>query len=258
MPCATTPTSSARRSTSWSASRARPTASRRSSQPLGAERTRAIGERLVDTLVDLHAVDPAAVGLGDFGRPEGFLDRQVRRWGKQLDASRSRELPGIDELHDAARRGSVPAPGRPDDRARRLPARQRPRHEPTTRSSAVLDWEMATLGDPLTDVGAARGLPAARRCSWTASPSPTASRAPGFTPARELRRAVRRRAAAATSATSGSTSAFAYFKLAVILEGIHYRYTHGPDRRRRLRPASARPRCPARHGTASPAAHRKS
>src|SRR4051794_6926987 len=67
---------------------------------LGETRTRAIADALVDTLVDLHAVDPATVGLGDFGRPEGFLERQLRRWKKQLDASRSRDLDGIEELHD--------------------------------------------------------------------------------------------------------------------------------------------------------------
>ncbi|NUV56164.1 phosphotransferase family protein, partial [Streptomyces coelicolor] len=50
--------------------------------PLGPERTRTAVLNLVDTLVDLHAVDPAEVGLADFGRPEGFLDRQLRRWGK--------------------------------------------------------------------------------------------------------------------------------------------------------------------------------
>src|SRR5690606_4947372 len=66
--------------------------------PRGPERTRDIALRLIDTLAALHSVDPADVGLGDFGRPEGFLERQVRRWGKQLDASRSRDLPGIDEL----------------------------------------------------------------------------------------------------------------------------------------------------------------
>ena len=68
---------------------------------------------------------PQTVGLGDFGRPEGFLDRQLRRWGKQLDASRNRELAGIDELHAALGR-ALPALPRPDRRARRLPARQRP------------------------------------------------------------------------------------------------------------------------------------
>ena len=69
--------------------------------PLGPERTRGVLLSLVDTLVELHAVDPAEAGLEDIGRPEGFLDRQLRRWGKQLDASRNRDLAGIDELHAA-------------------------------------------------------------------------------------------------------------------------------------------------------------
>lgn len=80
--------------------------------PLGERRTRDTVLSLVDTLVELHAVDPAAVGLADFGRPEGFLDRQLRRWGKQLDASRSRDLPGIDELHAALGRGLPHSPPR--------------------------------------------------------------------------------------------------------------------------------------------------
>ena len=65
-------------------------------EALGPERTRAICERMVDTLVALHAVDPEDVGLGDFGRPQGFLERQVRRWKQQLDGSRSREVAGIE------------------------------------------------------------------------------------------------------------------------------------------------------------------
>lgn len=80
--------------------------------PLGPERTRAAVLGLVDTLVDLHAVDPGAVGLGDFGRPDGFLDRQLRRWGKQLDASRNRDLAGIDELHASLGR-ELPSSPRP-------------------------------------------------------------------------------------------------------------------------------------------------
>src|SRR4051794_38745566 len=67
-------------------------------EALGESRTRAIGDRLTDTLGDLHSVDVASVGLTDFGRPDGFLGRQVRRWGQQLDASRSRDIAGIDEL----------------------------------------------------------------------------------------------------------------------------------------------------------------
>ena len=95
---------------------------------------------------------PAAVGLADFGRPEGFLARQVRRWKKQLDASRSRDLPGIDELHEAARR--------PDARRDPTPTIVHGDYRldnvlvgPDDKVAAVLDWEMATLGDPLTDVG---------------------------------------------------------------------------------------------------------
>lgn len=78
--------------------------------PLGPERTRDAVLGLVDTLVELHSVDPAEVGLADFGRPEGFLDRQLRRWGKQLDASRNRELAGIDELHAALGRALPDSP----------------------------------------------------------------------------------------------------------------------------------------------------
>src|ERR1700733_8403051 len=66
---------------------------------VGPAPARIIAERLISTLAQLHAVVPAEVGLADFGRPQGFLARQVRRWKKQLDASRSRPLAGIDELH---------------------------------------------------------------------------------------------------------------------------------------------------------------
>ena len=67
---------------------------------------------LVDTLSHLHAVDPDAIGLGDFGHPEGFLARQVRRWWQQWEASKTRELPSIEELRrrlDETRAGAVGA-----------------------------------------------------------------------------------------------------------------------------------------------------
>ncbi|MGH3432597.1 MAG: phosphotransferase family protein, partial [Thermocrispum sp.] len=77
---------------------------------LGPARTRAIATDLVDTLAALHAVDPDAVGLTGFGRPEGFLARQVKRWRQQLDASRSRELPAADELHERLAADIPPQP----------------------------------------------------------------------------------------------------------------------------------------------------
>ncbi|MFD6432164.1 phosphotransferase family protein [Streptomyces venezuelae] len=190
--------------------------------PLGPERTREAVLGLVDTLVDLHAVDPAAVGLGDFGRPDGFLDRQLRRWGKQLDASRNRELAGIDELHAALGRSLPDSPAPTvihgdyrldnvligdDDRIR-----------------AILDWEMSTLGDPLTDLGLLVMYSA--KLEVPESPVSTTAGAPGHPDPAELIERYAARSGRDVSAVSWYT-AFAWFKLAVILEGIHYRYTLG-------------------------------
>ncbi|KRB47520.1 phosphotransferase family protein [Terrabacter sp. Root181] len=192
-------------------------------QPLGAERVRAISERMVDTLVALHAVEPASVGLGDFGRPDGFLERQVRRWKQQLDASRSRDLPGIDELHERLA-GSVPAQDDPtivhgDFRLDNLLVTS------DDEVSAVLDWEMATLGDPLTDVALLEAYQTLPLMMDSVAVSDV-SRTPGFISGPELRQ----RYAAASGRDLGHLSfhlGLAYFKLAVILEGIHYRYTQG-------------------------------
>ncbi|AXL87786.1 acyl-CoA dehydrogenase [Streptomyces sp. CB09001] len=191
--------------------------------PLGPERTRAAVLNLVDTLVGLHAVDPAEVGLADFGRPDGFLDRQLRRWAKQLDASRDRDLAGIDELHATLGRElpRSPAPtvvhgdyrldnvliGGEGDEIR-----------------AILDWEMSTLGDPLTDLGllvmysSPLGMPD--------SPVSTTAQAPGHPAPAELIERYAARSGRDVSTVAWYT-AFAWFKLAVILEGIHYRYTLG-------------------------------
>ncbi|MFE2375893.1 phosphotransferase family protein [Streptomyces sp. NPDC059398] len=190
--------------------------------PLGAERTRAAVLGLVDTLVDLHAVDPEAVGLADFGRPEGFLDRQLRRWGKQLDASRNRDLPGIDELHATLGRelprSPAPTVVHGDYRLDNVLL------GPDDRINAILDWEMSTLGDPLTDLGllvmysSDLGIPE--------SPVSTTSGAAGHPSPTELVERYAARSGRDTSAIAWYT-AFAWFKLAVILEGIHYRYTLG-------------------------------
>jgi aminoglycoside phosphotransferase (APT) family kinase protein len=190
--------------------------------PLGAERTRNAVLSLVDTLVDLHAVDPEAVGLGDFGRPEGFLDRQLRRWGKQLAASRGRDLAGIDELHAALGRE---LPGSPaatvvhgDYRLDNVLIGD------DDRIKAVLDWEMSTLGDPLTDLGLL--VMYSKRLELPDSPVSTTAGAAGHPSPAELIARYAERSGRDTSAISWY-EAFAWFKLAVILEGIHYRYTLG-------------------------------
>ncbi|WP_155055443.1 phosphotransferase family protein [Streptomyces blattellae] len=200
--------------------------------PLGPERTRAAVLSLVDTLVELHAVDPASVGLADFGRPEGFLDRQLRRWGKQLDASRNRELAGIDELHAALGRDlpHSPAPTvvHGDYRLDNVligPASEANEPEKgVDEIKAILDWEMSTLGDPLTDLGllVMYGTP----LGTPDSPVSTTAEAAGHPDPAELIERYAGLSGRDVSAVSWYT-AFAWFKLAVILEGIHYRYTLG-------------------------------
>jgi aminoglycoside phosphotransferase (APT) family kinase protein len=114
---------------------------------------RAIGEGLVAVLADLHAVDPEQVGLGQFGRPEGYLERQVRRWVKQWDATRIEGVDGLDPLA-ADLAAAVPATPRSSivHGDYRLDNTMLSPHEPG-RIAAVLDWEMSTLGDPLADLG---------------------------------------------------------------------------------------------------------
>ncbi|MEZ7004680.1 phosphotransferase family protein [Streptomyces sp. AD55] len=190
--------------------------------PLGPERTRDTVLNLVDTLVALHAVEPGAVGLGDFGRPEGFLARQLRRWATQLDASRGRDLPGVDALHGALGRAlprsPAPAVVHGDFRLDNVLIGA------DGEVAAVLDWEMSTLGDPLTDLGllAMYSTP----LGMPGSPVATTAEAPGHPSPAELVERYARRSGRDVGAVAWYT-AFAWFKLAVILEGIHYRYTLG-------------------------------
>jgi aminoglycoside phosphotransferase (APT) family kinase protein len=184
-----------------------------------------LAHRLVDTLAALHHSDPESLGLNDFGRPEGFLERQVRRWSAQLESSRSRDVEGIDALRDALA-GAVPTSPAPavvhgDFRLDNLLVAPG-----VWDVAAVLDWEMATLGDPLTDLGLVLvywgegGAVASSLGPVAATPASVA----GFPDGAAL--AARYAAATGTDLTHLPWYvAFGYFKLAVILEGIHYRYT---------------------------------
>jgi len=185
-----------------------------------------IAYRMIDTLAALHRVDPYAVGLGSFGKPEGFLARQVRRWAGQLEKSRSRDLPGVDELRDglAATVPASPAPAivHGDFRLDNLlvdPAERR--------VTAVLDWEMATLGDPLTDLGLLVTYWDVLGDIDDGNPIATAiGPAAGFPSAVELLDRYAKTSPVDLSALPWYT-ALACYKLAVVLEGIHYRYMHG-------------------------------
>jgi len=114
---------------------------------------RAIADALVDTLATLHAVEPGAVGLGGFGRPEGYLTRQVSRWVRQWEATPSDPLPELDDLAKTLA-ASVPdgASGPIVHGDFRLDNTVLDPQQPG-RIAAVLDWEMSTLGDPLADLG---------------------------------------------------------------------------------------------------------
>ncbi len=120
---------------------------------LSADDARHASEALVDVLADIHAVDYREAGLSEFGRPDGFLERQVRRWGEQWERSKTRELPAVDELARRLR-AALPDSGSPTivHGDYRLDNTMMALDDPG-RIVAVLDWEMSTLGDPLTDLG---------------------------------------------------------------------------------------------------------
>ncbi|MDP9118432.1 MAG: phosphotransferase family protein [Actinomycetota bacterium] len=180
-------------------------------------------EQLIDTLVALHRVVPQAVGLADFGRPEGFLERQVRRWLGQWQASETEPRHDLDavvaRLVDTMPTQSAPAIVHGDYRLTNVMYRP-----DLSGIAAVVDWEMATLGDPLTDVGllvvyqtlSAEGdfvMPRMRPDAGFLTAAQMVDRY-GLGSDRDL----------------GDLDwyvGFGYFKLAVVAEGIHHRYLQG-------------------------------
>jgi len=184
---------------------------------------RQIGFRLADTLAAIHAVDPDAAGLGELGRKEDYIARQLRRWSGQWEQSKTRELPEIDRVHD------------------RLAARI-PEQGPATivhgdfrldnmilteggEVAAVVDWELCTLGDPLADVGLLMAYWPERDRPEVALGQP-ANLAPGFPTREELAARYAERSGRDLSQLDFYL-AFGYWKLAVILEGVYARYTAG-------------------------------
>jgi aminoglycoside phosphotransferase (APT) family kinase protein len=190
---------------------------------------RRIAEALVDTLVDLHAVDWEQAGLGDFGHPEGFMARQLRRWTQQWERSVTRPLPAMDELISGleSKLPESPAPSIVHGDFRLDNTILDP--DQPGRIVGVLDWEMSTIGDPLADLGLLLVYwPEPSNNPEIDGPlASIAARAiPGFPSREEV--AIRY---ATKSGRDVSTVpfyvAFGFFKLAVILEGIHARYLQG-------------------------------
>ncbi|MCC7368144.1 MAG: phosphotransferase family protein [Chloroflexi bacterium] len=113
-----------------------------------------LGLQVVDALAALHRVDPAAIGLGDLGPPAGYVPRQIRRWRGQLEHARVRPVPDLDWAADWLEAHQPPEPAgvrivHGDYRLDNVLFSQ----EPPPRLLGIVDWELATLGDPLADLG---------------------------------------------------------------------------------------------------------
>ncbi|WP_049574902.1 phosphotransferase family protein [Nonomuraea sp. SBT364] len=191
-------------------------------------RTRRLAERLAEVLAAIHAVDYREAGLADFGRPDGYLARQIERWGQQWERSKTADRPEYDRLV-ARLRERLPARStgtlvhgdyRLDNTLVRL--------GPEPEILGVVDWEMSTLGDPLADLGLTltywHEAGDEERASIPVAGDVTT--APGFLNAAEFAEHYAK-ASGRDISDLGFYVAFGNFKLAVIVEGIHARFRQG-------------------------------
>ena len=194
-----------------------------SGAPLAPQVKTAMAENLVDVMAAMHDLDVDAVGLGDLGRRDGYVGRQLSRWSKQWDSSKTRDLPVVEEV------------------AARLTERVPPQQgvsvvhgdlrfgncitdTTTGRIAAVLDWELCTLGDPLADLGYLGVFWADNDGNGGGANDPTT--AGGFGTFDE----VVARYAARSARDLGDINFYVAFQLwrsAVIMEGVYNRYVHG-------------------------------
>jgi len=186
---------------------------------------RRVGHLLVDALVDLHAIDFAAAGLGDFGKPVGYIERQLTGWAKRYADSQTESIPALDESAAwlAAHR---PAEG-PPSLIHNDYKFDNVIFDPTLeRITGVLDWEMATLGDPMMDLGTSLSY-------WAQADDPPSYDQP-FGPTATPGMLSRAEFAAHYFERSGRRPvdplfyyAFGLIKTAVVLQQIYYRWHKG-------------------------------
>jgi len=189
-----------------------------------------ISQELVDILARLHAIDPAAAGLDQLGKPAGYLQRQVKRWGEQWQITKTRELPEIEKLHAWLETAIAKVPEslptsivHGDYRIDNvILARDK------SEIVAVLDWEMSTLGDPISDLAISlvywsQATDTLRKMIPVAE---DVTSGPGFW----SRQQVLDRYVSQTGLDISHLDecvALACFKLAVIMESIHHRNLSG-------------------------------
>ena len=184
---------------------------------------RAIGERVVATLVAIHEVDPDAVGLGELGRKEAYVERQLRRWYGQWEKSKTRDLPAVDGVHERLS-ARIPEQGpativHGDYRLDNMIL------SPSGEVAAVVDWELCTLGDPLADVGMLLVYWSEEGDEFMPLFAP-ATIATGF-PTRDEVRARYAERSRRDLRQIDFFVALGYWKLAIILEGVYARYASG-------------------------------
>jgi aminoglycoside phosphotransferase (APT) family kinase protein len=184
---------------------------------------------LIDVLAEIHALDWEAAGLEDFGRPDGYLERQAARWLGQLDRYRARPLPEVDEV-GAWLQANLPQPQEPAlihgdyTLVNVMYAPERP-----IRLVAVVDWELATIGDPLVDLGWLLGLWHERGEIPLEGADAGVIGLP-LTPGMPTRADLAERYAAESGRDVGDLGyycALGLFKLACVMEGSYARYVSG-------------------------------
>jgi aminoglycoside phosphotransferase (APT) family kinase protein len=204
------------------------------------EKARRLNESLIDNLIRLHQVDYAAAGLGDLGKPEGYLARQVRGWIERYHNSKTHDYSEVEKISEWL--------------LQNMPATQSASlihndykfdnvvldAQDITKIVGVLDWEMCTIGDPLTDLGTALAY-------WVnpTDPNELKENLSSVTtcPGSLTRSEVAEHYAKATGSDIAHIAfylAFARFKLAVIVQQIFYRYHQGLTKDARFAPLPAR------------------
>jgi aminoglycoside phosphotransferase (APT) family kinase protein len=195
--------------------------------PFTADIARRLGESFVDNLASLHALDYAGIGLGDLGKPQGYVERQVRGWVERYYGSQTHALPMVERIAGWMQDHLPPASDAalvhndykydnivlaPDD---------------VTKIIGVLDWEMATIGDPLADLGTTLAY-------WVEANDPDELQAirwcPSTYPGSMTRAELIERYSQKTGRDVSQMSFYlvlARFKIAVIVQQIYYRYHHG-------------------------------
>ena len=193
---------------------------------VGPEKARGLSETLIDTLVELHGLDPERVGLADLGRPEGYVERQVRGWTKRYEDAVTDEIAQMPRVAAWLEEEMPPSgPGviiHNDYKFDNVVYDER-----LERIVGVLDWEMATVGDALMDLGTSLSY-------WVEAPDSDAVKNIGFGPTVLPGMYTRKELADRYADKTGRDVSrilfyyvFGLFKTAVVLQQIYYRYQQG-------------------------------